>query len=177
LKPKRLSRKVVYRSSWIDLYVDKVVYPAGRRVDHHVVHFETDSVAGVVEDRRGRVLLIRSYRYIHDSIEWELPAGRLEKGETVLRGARREILEESGYETAGHRLIYKFQPVNGLADKTFHVVHCRPVRDTGVFDRNEVAGMRWFTRPELRAMIRRNRIRDGYALTALLIHLHGYGRK
>lgn len=171
-KPRRLSRRVIYRHDWLELYVDKVVYPAGRRVDHHVVHFKTDSAAAIIEDRRGRILLIRSYRYIPGSIEWELPAGRLEKGESLLQGARREALEETGWETAAHRRIYTFQPVNGLSNKVFHVVLCRAVRDTGRFDRNEVAGVRWFTRAALERMIRRNEIRDGFALTALLLFFH-----
>lgn len=176
MKPKRLSRKVVYRSDWLDLFVDKVVYPAGRRVDHHVVHFKTHSVAAIVENARREILLIRSYRYITDSIEWELPAGRLEKGESVFQGAKREVLEETGFETVGHRRIYTFHPINGLADKVFHVVRCRAVRDTGMFDRNEVAGLRWFPERVLKRMIRRNQIKDGYALTALLLFFGGFRR-
>jgi ADP-ribose pyrophosphatase len=169
-RPRRLSRKVIYRHHWLELYVDKVVYPAGRRVDHHVVHFSTDSVAAIVRDGRGRILMIRSYRYIPGTIEWELPAGRLEKRESPLVGARREALEETGWETTGHRRLYTFQPVNGMSNKVFHVVLCRAARDTGRFDRNEVAGLRWFGEADLERMIRRRRIRDGYALTALLLH-------
>lgn len=169
-KPVRLSRKVIYENPWLDLYVDEVRFPAGRLVNHHVVYFKRESVTSLVEDRGGKILLVRSYRYITDSLEWELPGGGAEKGESVVEASKREVLEESGYKTTGHKKVYTFHPVNGLSNKIFHVVFCKAAGWTGKFDRNEVKELKWFTKARIKSMIERNQIRDGYSLVGLLLY-------
>ena len=52
--------------------------------------------AGVVRDRAGRVLLARRHADTHQGGKWEFPGGKLEPGEPVLEGLRRELREELG---------------------------------------------------------------------------------
>ena len=58
------------------------------------------SVAGVVLDARGRVLVIRR----RDDGQWQIPGGVLESGESLAEGVRREVLEESGIGVRVNRL-------------------------------------------------------------------------
>jgi ADP-ribose pyrophosphatase len=172
MKPKRLSRTIIYENPWVNLYVDRVQFPGGRIIEkHHVLEFEKEAVAVVVEDVQGRILLVHAYRYTTDTIEWEVPAGIIEPGESVLEAAAREVREESGYETEGHELIYTYYPINGISNKVFHVVRSRATGGTGVFDRNEVQEYRWVSREEIRAMIADRSLKDGYTLTSLLLYL------
>ena len=61
--PRRLARKVIYENPWVSLYADRVEFPGGRVIpEHHVVHFDRESVAVVVENAAGEVLLIESHR-------------------------------------------------------------------------------------------------------------------
>jgi ADP-ribose pyrophosphatase len=161
-KPTRLSRTVIYENPWVNLYVDKVEFPSGRIIEkHHVLEFEKEAVA----------VLVHAYRYTTDSIEWEVPAGIVEPGEAIIEAAKREVREESGYETEDHELIYTFYPMNGISNKVFHIVHGYATGGTGVFDRNEVQEFKWVSKPEIQEMIRDRLVRDGYTLTALLLHL------
>ena len=172
MKPKRLSRTVIYENPWVNLYVDRVQFPGGRIIEkHHVLEFEKEAVAVVVEDAQGQVLLVHAYRYTTDTIEWEVPAGIVERGESIVEAAKREVREESGYETEDHELIYTYYPINGISNKVFHVVRGRATKGTGVFDHNEVKEYRWVSRAEIREMIRDRAVRDGYTLTALLLYL------
>lgn len=176
MKPARLSREVIYESPWVNLYADKVVFPQGRVVDrHYLLDFEKEAVAAVVENDREQVLLIRSYRYPTDSIGWEIPAGGVEAGESVLETARREILEETGWVTEKLESIYTYNPMNGMTNKVFHIVTCRAVTDTGDFDRNEVKDLKWCTWSEVGQMIAQKEIRDGFTLTGLLLKLCNKG--
>ncbi|MGB0389642.1 MAG: NUDIX hydrolase, partial [Ardenticatenaceae bacterium] len=100
MKPKQLSRTVIYESPWVNLYVDQVRFPSGDVVDdYHIVDFKKDAVVVLVENEQQEVLFVHSYRYATDSLEWELPAGLIEAGEDPLETAQREVLEESGYQT------------------------------------------------------------------------------
>ena len=49
-------------------------------------------------DEKKRILLVRQYRLPAERYLWELPAGRLDPGETPLKAAKRELAEETGYK-------------------------------------------------------------------------------
>jgi ADP-ribose pyrophosphatase len=171
MKPKRLARSVIYEHPWVNLYVDRVRLPHGRIVEkHHVLEFDWPAVAALVENDQGQVLLVHVYRYATDSIEWEVPAGRMEQAETVLQAAEREAREETGYETSGHELVYTYFPMNGISNKVFHIVRCQAGSKAGEFDRNEVQELRWASRAEISEMLRDGVVKDGLSLTALLLY-------
>jgi ADP-ribose pyrophosphatase len=172
MKPKRLARTVIYENPWVNLYVDRVEFPDGRIIEeHHLLDFEKEAVAALVEDAHGKVLLVHVFRYTTDSIEWEIPAGIIEDGESILEAAEREVWEESGYETMDHGLVYTYYPMNGISNKVFHIVRCQATKKTGDFDRNEVKEFRWVTRQEIRELVEDRRIQDGFSLIALLLYL------
>jgi ADP-ribose pyrophosphatase len=176
MKPKRLARTIVYENPWVNLYIDRVQFPGGRIIEqHHLLDFEKEAVGVVVENARAEILLVHAYRYPTDTIEWEIPAGSIETGETVMETAQREVWEETGYETTRPALIYSYHPMNGISNKMFHIVRSQATRKTGDFDRNEVRTFKWHTRPEIMAMIRQRRLKDGFSLTALLLHFSQAG--
>lgn len=168
----RLRRRVIYQSDWVHLYVDAVRLPNGEYLDeYHLLHFEFACVAAVVTDGEGRILLVQVHRYPTDRMEWELPAGRIDPDESVLEAAAREVLEETGYETNGHRLLYSYQPANGISDQTYHLTVCRAVRRVGEPDAREIAAVRWFEREEVLTGLRENRFQDGYTASGLALYL------
>ncbi len=168
-KPVRLARRTIYENPWVSLYVDRVRFPGGRIIEaHHVLHFDKEAVASIVENERGDVLLVEAYRYVVDAIQWELPAGSIDPGESVVEAAAREVREESGYMTTAHRLVSSFAPINGIGDKVHHLVVCHAVGEPAEFDENEVRAVRWFSRSAIEEMVRSGQVRDGYTLTGLL---------
>ena len=172
MKPKRLARTVIYEHPWVNLCVDRVEFPGGRIIEkHHVLEFDHPAVAALVEDDCGQVLMLQVYRYTTDSIEWGVPAGMVEKDEPVLRAAEREVLEESGYETKDHDLIYTYYPMNGISNKVFHIAHCRAGHRTADFDTNEVREVKWASREEIQGMLEEGVVKDGLSLTALMLYL------
>ena len=172
MKSKQLSRTVIYENPWVNLYVDKVQFPDGRIIKmHHVLDFEKEAVAVLVENDESQLLLVHAYRYVTDSIEWEIPAGGIDEGEPILEAARREVWEESGYETSNHEFVYTYYPMNGISNKVFHIVRCQATRGSGEFDRNEVKEFKWVSRAEIQEMIAKRVIKDGFSLMGLLFIL------
>ncbi len=177
MKPERLSRNTVYESPWVNLYLDTVQFPNGLVIEkYHLLDFPRAAVTMIVENDLGNVVFARICRYTTGLTEWELPAGGVEIDETEIEAAQREVLEETGYTTEGHQLIYSYYPMNGSANKLFHVVHCKAVERVQEFDQNEVSETRWFTKDEVKQMIKDKAITDGFTLTALLLWLQGESR-
>lgn len=175
MKPKRLSRTVIYENPWVNLYVDRVQFPDGRIIEqHHLLDFEKEAVAVLVENAQSQILLAHVYRYTTDTIEWEIPAGAVESDESTLDAARREVLEESGYDTTDHKVIYTYYPMNGISNKIFHIAHCRVTGKVNDFDRNEVKEVKWVSRHEIETLIKDRIVRDGFSLPALLLYLAEY---
>ena len=69
-------------------------------------------------DEKGRMLLVRQYRLPAKAFLWELPAGRVDKGETVLQAAKRELTEETGFKAKKWTKLASFYVSPGfLAEK------------------------------------------------------------
>ena len=170
--PEKLSREVIYESEWISLYADKVKFQDGFILDkYHFAHFDNDSVGIVVLNDNNDVLLIKSNRYITQSEEWEIPAGRVEKGESLKDAAVRETLEETGYTISEPKLVYKYNPSIGSSDQVFTLFKAVAIEKEEDFDKNEVAEIAWVSRKKITEMLMQNEIRCGFSLTGLILVL------
>nr|MDT0664037.1 NUDIX domain-containing protein [Micromonospora sp. DSM 115978] len=76
------SERKLYESPWVGVSLADVETPSGRRFDHHVVRVPAEGAGAAVVDPLGRVLLIHRHRFAVDRWGWELPAGRVDPGET-----------------------------------------------------------------------------------------------
>jgi len=94
-----ISSKVSFRGPVFTVTTDQVVEPGNVRARRDVIRHSGSIVVLAVDDS-GRVLLERQYRYAAGRKMWELPAGRIDPGETPLEGAKRELIEETGYRAA-----------------------------------------------------------------------------
>ncbi len=98
---KILSSKTVFRGRVFSLKRDRVLEPSGvTAIREFVEHPGSVVVLPVLPD--GRILLIRQYRHAAGQYLWELVAGHKEPNEDFLRGARRELQEETGYTARKH---------------------------------------------------------------------------
>src|SRR5689334_1248034 len=98
-------RRAIYESSWLSLYLVDIELPDGQRFEQHVVRMARPVAAVVVVDERERVLLMWRHRHVTDTWGWEIPAGRVEEGESIEEAAARETEEETGWRPRSLRLM------------------------------------------------------------------------
>ena len=125
-----LSSRVVYRGPVFWVTNDQVLEPEGVRVRRDVVRHSGSVVILAVDERRSQpyVLLERQYRHAAQDYLWELPAGRIDRGENPLAAAKRELLEETGYTAARWKRILKFYASPGFVAETMNVYLARGLR-------------------------------------------------
>lgn len=164
-----LDRKVVYESDWVGVQHWAVRLPDGSVIpDHHVVVYPYQVVGIVPRGEDGSILLVDHYRFITDTRGWEIPGGKIEKGESLETAAMRELLEETGYSAESVSPLGFYYPSNGSGDQLFHTVIARGVHHVSeIPDQNESISVRWFAPDEVRTMLKRNEIKDGLSITAL----------
>jgi 8-oxo-dGTP pyrophosphatase MutT (NUDIX family) len=98
----------IYESEWVGLSLVDVEQPSGARYEHHVVRMPAQAAGVVVMDDDRGVLLLWRHRFITDSWGWEVPAGRIDAGETPLAAGGRETLEETGWEPGPMRPLASY---------------------------------------------------------------------
>lgn len=91
------SRNIVERW-WLTLREDRVRLPSGEEIEEfHVAEYPDWALAIALTDD-GDAVLVEQYRYAVDCVALEFAAGVVAPGEPPLDAARRELLEETGYE-------------------------------------------------------------------------------
>lgn len=160
--------RALYESDWVRLTLVDVELPDGQRFEHHVVRATAEAASLVVHDPGRGVLLLWRHRFVTDTWGWEVPAGRVDDGETAAEAARREALEETGWRPGDVRPVGVYHPTNGLSDQRFHVFTADRAEHVTDPDPNEAARVAWVPLDDVRAAIARGEVIDGFSLTSLL---------
>ena len=67
------------------------------------------------------ICLLRNHRWVVEETLWELPAGTLEPGEELEPAARRELLEETGYQAESWQYLGYLYASPGVLDEKLHL--------------------------------------------------------
>jgi 8-oxo-dGTP pyrophosphatase MutT (NUDIX family) len=159
--------RAVYTSDWVSLHLVEVEPPGTAPFEHHVVRLPNEAAGAVVHDPDLGVLLLWRHRFVPDAWGWEIPAGVLDPGETPAEAARRETVEESGWEPGPLRPLLRFHPMAGVVDQTFHVFLADGARRVGEPDPVEAARVEWVPVAEVRAELAAGRVSEGMSVAAL----------
>lgn len=117
---KPIDRETMYRGRIITLHVDRVKLPTGDIGTREIVQTR-DSVAVVPVTCDGKVVLVRQYRYAGGEEVLEIPAGRIDPGESPEMAARRELIEETGCRCSALKKIAGFYVAVGFATEFMHL--------------------------------------------------------
>ena len=133
---KELKREYIYEGRIIKLRKDEVELPDGNVASREIIeHNGGSGVIAVTED--DEILLVKQYRRPYDEVTLEIPAGKLNPGESPLENARRELLEETGYEADELIDFGKMYPSPGYLGEVVRVYYAPSVKKIGEANTDE----------------------------------------
>lgn len=166
---KIISSQVKYRNDLFRVTEEVAVSPDGFRIKRAVVGHGGSAVMMAV-DERTRILLVRQFRLPAGGRLWELPAGRVDAGETPMKAARRELKEETGYRARHWKKMVSFYPSPGyVAEKM--TIYLATGLTAGVAEPmdDERIECVWFTPKEIQDRIRAGSIIDAKTIVGLFM--------
>lgn len=107
---KVLKSEYPLRTKWLTVRKDHVRMPKGVELDDFYILEYPDWINVVAITDEGDFVLERQYRHGTRTVEYEICAGVIEKGEDPLTAAQRELYEETGYGGGEWRLYFESAP-------------------------------------------------------------------
>jgi ADP-ribose pyrophosphatase len=168
-----ISTERLYHGRIVSLDRDTVRFPDGSTGQLEMLrHPGASAVVPFLDDPGDtdpRVLLIRQFRHAAEDFIWEVPAGRLDPGETPEACARRELEEETGKRARMLERLTMIYTTPGFTDERIHLFLAHGL-EAGTQRREadeflELHPLRW---SEVMALVRSGEIQDGKTLTSLL---------
>lgn len=166
-----LSRRLVYSGPAFWVTSDRIEEPSGVRVLREVVRHSGSVVilATLERSHETLVLLERQYRHAAESHLWELPAGRIDKGEKTLPAAKRELLEETGYTARSWKQILNFFASPGFVAESMTVFWARELKaGPAQPEADEVIEQHLIPLPKAVKMVLDGTIRDAKTISSIL---------
>jgi ADP-ribose pyrophosphatase len=121
----QIRSKRIHTGKIIKLDSDRIRYPDGSEAEVDIVrHSGASAVVPFLSDPEGedpQILLLRQYRYAADGYLYEIPAGRLDPGETPADCAARELKEETGCTAKQMEPLITMVTTPGFTDERIHL--------------------------------------------------------
>lgn len=124
LYEKTLETKSIFEGRVIHVKHDTVELENGEKAMREIVeHPGGVCIAALTENNE--LLFVRQFRYPYKEVVLELPAGKLEKGQTPLENGKRELLEETGAVGREYMTLGKLYPSPGYCGEIIHLYFCK----------------------------------------------------
>jgi ADP-ribose pyrophosphatase len=166
---KKITTLAMLRTRSFSASLDEVVFRDGgtgkrMKIDH------PEAAAVVPFVAHDEILMVRQHRYALGKETLEIPAGKLDPGETPEACVRRELLEETGYEAGELTFLYTYAPAIGYSNELIHIYSARRLRKTKKkIDEREISSVKTYSLRRLKGMMKKGLLIDGKTLLGLFL--------
>ena len=157
----------MYEGGFIQVRKDSVRLPDGAVSSReYITHPGAVAVLALLDN--GNLVMERQFRYAPQREFIELPAGKIDHGEDILRTAQRELLEETGYVASEWIHLTTAWPCIGYADERMEYFLARGLTHQGQkLDDGEFLEVFELSLSEALEWVRRGKISDSKTLVGL----------
>ncbi len=168
LTEKRLSGETVFDGKIMHVRRDTVLLGDGSKAMREVVD-HSGGVCVLALDDDGCALIVSQFRYPHERVLREIPAGKLERGEDPFEAARRELREETGAVAQRWESLGEIYPTPAYCGEIIRMYLARELTfgETDM-DEGEFLTMERVPFDKLVAEVLAGKIRDAKTVAAVL---------
>ncbi len=163
---KKTSEKV-FDGKLLNVYSDKVILPDGNEgIREYIKH---GGGSCVIAEKDGKILMVKQFRYPMGETVLEIPAGKINEGETPLETAFRELEEECGVKADKMEKVFEMYPTPAYTSEITYIFKAQGLTETKTnLDKDEFLASEWIDKKILKEMMDKKQIKDGKTLIALL---------
>lgn len=173
---KTLTSASIYNGKVIDVVRDEVEISTGRHSFREVVKHSGGVVIVAVKKRSDdpTILLVKQFRYPIKQVVYELPAGKLEKGEDPDFACKRELEEETGYRAANWQSLGYINTSPGFCDEKLYLYLASDLEFVGEHpDEGEIIKAYEYKLSDVKKMILNGEINDAKTICAIYRAFNG----
>lgn len=163
------AEKNIFKGQVIDLTVQDVKLPDGSTSTREVI--KHNGAVAIVLIRDEKIALVRQWRAPLAQETLEIPAGKIDIGETdTIKVAKRELREETGFESESFELISKFYGSPGYSDEILYMylaINAKQKFTDIDLDSDEFLNVEWLSLKQVQAQIDDGIICDAKTLLAI----------
>lgn len=165
---KTLESQKIYEGAIINLRRDKVTVQNGTSYREIVEHNGGAVLAALTAE--GKLVMVRQFRKPAERVMLEVPAGKIDAGETPMQAAVRELKEETGYTAGNVKHLLSFYPSVGYSQEQLHLYLCTDLTaGETCFDENEAIDIEEMEVELLFNMVQSGQIQDAKTVIAILM--------
>ncbi len=120
LEEKTVSSSEIYDGKIFKVTKDTALLENGKEAVREVVH-HSGGVTVIPVTENNEIIMVRQYRYPHHKALLEIPAGKLEKGESHYDAGKRELLEETGCTCSEYKYLGEVLPTPAYVSEIIHM--------------------------------------------------------
>ncbi len=164
---KTVKSDLVFDGKVLHIYHDEIALPNGKKAMREIV--KHNGGVCVLAIHNGKIPLVKQFRYAYKQEMFELPAGKLEKGEDAYTAGIRELEEETGLKTESLVDFGYMYPSPGYTNEIIHLYFTDKVTETQMrLDEDENIDVYYFSLNEILKMIENNQINDAKTICLVL---------
>jgi ADP-ribose pyrophosphatase len=161
---------------------DEIEEPNGKKTTRDVIRHNGSVVILAVDRSKDKkdplVLIERQFRHAAQHYLYEVPAGKIETGEEHLEGAKRELLEETGYTAKKWTKLVRYFASPGFLGEWMQVFLAEDLMPGKAQpEEDESFELQFVPLSQLLKLIDEGKIRDGKTLISVLYYARLIGKK
>ena len=163
---KTVSKNYLYKGKILTLRKDDALTADGKPCIREIIEHSGGACVLYVED--DKVLLVRQYRYAYGESVYEIPAGKLDKGEDPAKAAARELEEEAGLKAGRLEKLFVIYPTPGYTNEKIYLYRAYDCQKVAAhLDDGEFLDVVYLPIEQAKEMLKNGQIQDGKTIIAL----------
>ncbi|MEW6171270.1 MAG: NUDIX hydrolase [Candidatus Omnitrophota bacterium] len=161
--------KLIYKGKLLEVFSKKIRLP-----NNYIASFEVIKHPGAALIipflNKDSLIMLRQFRPVVNTYLYELPAGTLDKNESLLSCAKREIIEEIGYSAKKITKLGEIYPVPGYSTEKIVIYKAQNLkRQERTPEKDEVLEIFIFNKNKIKKLFKSGKIIDAKTICALTL--------